>query len=158
MLPRPRDWRRHNHLFRPCGRLANYRRLRSLTARRKLAGSLRESLRSVSTAQLDAYRNLRYTFSVHVISRKTLRLFWERHPDSQMPLLRWYKAMVRAEFRTFAELKAAFPAADIVEHWIVFNIGGNKYRLIASIHFNRNRVYVRHILTHREYGRGTWKR
>ncbi|MBX7256508.1 MAG: type II toxin-antitoxin system HigB family toxin [Candidatus Hydrogenedentes bacterium] len=50
-----------------------------------------------------------------------------------------------------------FPSADIVDHWIVFNIGGNKYRLIASIHFNRYRVYVRHVLTHKEYDRGAWK-
>jgi mRNA interferase HigB len=94
---------------------------------------------------------------VHIISRKTLRLFWEQHPDSQSALLRWYKAMHHAKFRTFAELREVFPLADTVDRWIVFNVGGNKYRLIASIHFNRDRVYVRHVLSHKEYDRGSWK-
>jgi mRNA interferase HigB len=95
---------------------------------------------------------------MHVISRKTLRLFWERYPDSEAALARWFKIVQQTEFRNFAELRAAFPTADKVDNWIVFNIGGNKYRLIASIHFNRGKVYVRHVLTHAEYDRGGWKR
>jgi mRNA interferase HigB len=85
---------------------------------------------------------------MHVISRKTLRLFWEQHPDSQTALARWFKVMRHTEFHTFTELRATFPSADKVEDWIVFNVGGNKYRLIASIHFNRSKVYIRHVLTH----------
>ncbi|MGE4093428.1 MAG: type II toxin-antitoxin system HigB family toxin [Candidatus Binatia bacterium] len=57
----------------------------------------------------------------------------------------------------FDELRATFPSADAVGDLIVFNVGGNKYRLIASIHFNRGKVYVRHILTHSAYDRGVWK-
>lgn len=95
---------------------------------------------------------------MHVISRKALRLFWERHPDSQTALARWFKVMQHTEFRTFNALRATFPSADQVDDWIVFNIGGNKYRLIASIHFNRGKVYIRHVLTHQEYTRGAWKR
>jgi mRNA interferase HigB len=95
---------------------------------------------------------------MHVISRKTLRLFWERYPDSETALARWFKIVQQTEFRNFAELRATFPTADKVDDWVVFNIGGNKYRLIASIHFNRSKIYVRHILTHVEYDRGGWKR
>jgi len=95
---------------------------------------------------------------MHVISRKALRQFWERHPDSEMALARWFKIMQHTEFRNFSELRATFPAADKVGGWIVFNIGGNKYRLITSIHFNRGKVYIRHVLTHPEYDRGDWKR
>ncbi len=94
---------------------------------------------------------------MHVISRKALRLFWEKHADSKQPLTRWFKVMTATHFRNFAELRAAFPSADKVENWIVFNIAGNKYRLIASIHFNRGKVYVRHVLTHVEYDKGAWK-
>jgi mRNA interferase HigB len=65
--------------------------------------------------------------------------------------------MQTANFRNFDELRATFPSADTVDDLIVFNIGGNKYRLIASIHFNRGKVYVRHVLTHSEYDRGVWK-
>lgn len=66
--------------------------------------------------------------------------------------------MQHTDFRTFNELRVAFPSADKVGDWIVFNIGGNKYRLITSIHFNRGKVYIRHVLTHQEYDQGTWKR
>lgn len=94
---------------------------------------------------------------MHVISRKTLRQFWARYPDSETALLRWLKIMERTEFRSFDELRAVLPSTDKVGDLIVFNIGGNKYRLIASIHFNRGKVYIRHVLTHREYDRGDWK-
>jgi len=95
---------------------------------------------------------------MRIISRKALRLFWEGHPESKTALARWFKVMATTEFRNFAELRAAFPTADKVDQWIVFNIGGNKYRLIASIHFNRGKVYIRHVLTHLEYDKGAWKR
>ena len=93
---------------------------------------------------------------MHVISRKALREFWSRHPNSAAPLTRWFKIMDRQTFRNFAELRATFPSADRVGNLIVFNIGGNNYRVIASIHFNREKVYIRHVLTHAEYNRGVW--
>ena len=95
---------------------------------------------------------------MHVISRKPLMEFWNRYPDSKEPLLRWYRIMQTAIFDNWGNLRAVFPSADKVDHWIVFNISGNKYRLITAIHFNRQKVYVRHVLTHQEYDRGGWKR
>ncbi len=94
---------------------------------------------------------------MRVISRKALRLFWERHPESRPALVRWFKVMRHTEFTNFSDLRAAFPSVDKVDDWIVFNIGGNQYRLVASIHFNRGKVYLRHVLTHQEYDRGNWK-
>ena len=94
---------------------------------------------------------------MHIISGKALRSFWDRYPESEPPLTRWYKIMERTTFGNFAELRATFPTADLVGELIVFNIGGNNYRLMASIHFNRGKVYVRHVLTPIEYNRGTWK-
>jgi mRNA interferase HigB len=95
---------------------------------------------------------------MHVISRKALRQFGERYPDSRTALARWFKIVQQTEFRNFAELRAAFPTADKVDDWMVFNLGGNKYRLIASVHFNRGKVYIRHVLTPAEYDRGGWKK
>lgn len=95
---------------------------------------------------------------MHVISRKPLRDFWLQHPDSEASLARWFKIVEHNDFHTFDELRAVFPSADQVDDWVVFNIAGNKYRLIASIHFNRGKVYVRHVLTHQQYSRGGWKR
>ena len=86
-----------------------------------------------------------------------MQKFQEIHPDSESSFNRWFKAMKRSEFKNFIELRSAFPTADKVGDLIVFNIGGNKYRIIASVHFNRGKVYIRHILTHSEYDRGAWK-
>ena len=94
---------------------------------------------------------------MHVISKKTLREFWAKYPDSQTPLTRWFKLITKSSFGNFIELRAVFPSMDFVDDLIVFNIGGNKYRLIAAIHFNRGKVYVRHVLTHEEYDREGWK-
>lgn len=70
---------------------------------------------------------------------------------------RWFKIMEGSDFATFNAVRDTFPSADKVGDLIVFNIRANNYRLIASIHFNRGKVYIRHVLTHSEYDRGAWK-
>lgn len=94
---------------------------------------------------------------MHIISRKILRQFWEQYPDSETALIRWFKLIKSANISNFDELRFIFPSADLVDDFIVFNIGGNKYRLITSIHFNRQKVYIRYILTHSEYNKNKWK-
>lgn len=94
---------------------------------------------------------------MHIITRKTLRTFWQKHPDSKTALERWIKIIEKNNFDSFNQLRATFPSADRVGKLIVFNVGGNKYRLIAAIHFNRHKVYIRHILTHAEYDQNNWK-
>ncbi|MEO0352444.1 MAG: type II toxin-antitoxin system HigB family toxin [Cyanobacteria bacterium P01_A01_bin.15] len=95
---------------------------------------------------------------MHIISRKSLRDFWSQYPDSQASLLRWFKIVEKSEFENFASLRLTFPSADKVGNLIIFNIGGNKYRLIASVHFNRQKIYIRYVLTHRNYDKGEWKK
>lgn len=73
------------------------------------------------------------------------------------PLAVWYALMSKADFGSFAELKKVFGSVDKVGKFTVFDIGGNKYRLIVAIHFNRRKVYIRHVLTHAEYDRQKWK-
>ena len=94
---------------------------------------------------------------MHIISKKALREFWKQYPNSQTSLMRWFKLMTKNSFGNFTELRAVFPSADLVDGLTVFNIGGNKYRLITSIHFNRGKVYVRDVLTHVEYDTEGWK-
>ena len=94
---------------------------------------------------------------MHVISRKALLEFSRRHPDSAMALRAWYRIMVNSRFGSFGELRRTFPSVDRVGDKYVFNIGGNKVRLIAAIHFNRQKVYVRHVLTHAEYDKEKWE-
>ncbi|HYG09556.1 MAG TPA: type II toxin-antitoxin system HigB family toxin [Pyrinomonadaceae bacterium] len=94
---------------------------------------------------------------MHVITRKRLNDFAARHPETRTALVHWYQLMKRGDFSSFAELRAIFPAADQVDKLTVFNIGGNKVRLVAAIHYNRRRIYIRAVLTHREYDQNRWK-
>jgi hypothetical protein len=65
--------------------------------------------------------------------------------------------MKTGQFRSFVELRTTFPSADQVGKLTVFNIGGGKARLIAAIHYNRQKVYIRAVLTHEDYDKGKWK-
>lgn len=94
---------------------------------------------------------------MHVISKKKLKDFWEQHSESQRPLEAWFKIVKASRYHSFSELKRTFPRADKVGDRVVFDIGGNKYRLVAVIHFNRLKLYVRHVLTHQEYDQGGGK-
>jgi mRNA interferase HigB len=94
---------------------------------------------------------------MHVITRKRLNDFAARYPETGTALAHWYQLMKHGDFALFAELRAIFPAADRVGKLTVFNIGGNKARLVAAIHYNHRRIYIRAVLTHREYDQNRWK-
>jgi len=94
---------------------------------------------------------------MHIITRKRILEFAEKHPDCSTAIESWYRIVKRTDFNSLNELRQTFPSADIVGHLTVFNIGGNKVRLIAAIHYNTHRIYIRHILSHKEYDRGTWR-
>ena len=93
---------------------------------------------------------------MHVISEKKLREFWECHPEAESPLRAWHRAAKHALWECFADIRQVYPHADQVGRCIVFNIGGNKFRLVVVVHFNRGKVYIRHVMTHEEYDRGAW--
>jgi mRNA interferase HigB len=95
---------------------------------------------------------------MHVISEKKLREFWAEYPDAETPLRAWIKIAEESQWEKFADIRQTYAHADQVGKFIVFNIGGNKFRLVVVIHFNRGRVYVRHVLTHKDYDQGDWKR
>ncbi len=95
---------------------------------------------------------------MHVITRKRLNEFAELHPDVKNALAQWHKLIKRNEFVSFVQLRELFPSADQVGKLTVFNIGGNKVRLIAAIHYNRKKVYIRAVLTHAEYDEERWKK
>ncbi|MBI3526196.1 MAG: type II toxin-antitoxin system HigB family toxin [Betaproteobacteria bacterium] len=95
---------------------------------------------------------------MHVIAKPALVEFWAIHPDAEGSLLAWYRAMESELFADYNDLRATFASADYVDGLRIFNIGGNKYRLIAAIHYNRHKVFIRAVLTHAAYDRGDWKR
>lgn len=94
---------------------------------------------------------------MHIITRKRLLEFSKKHLDSVEPLDRWYRIVKQSNFNSFSELRKTFPKADQVGKFTVFDIGGNKYRIIAYIVYPVKRIYIRHILTHPEYDKGKWK-
>lgn len=94
---------------------------------------------------------------MHVITRKRLNEFAQLHRDCESALAKWYRLVRKGTFDSFVELRSVFPSADQVGKLTVFNIGGNKIRLIAAIHYNRRKVYIRAVLTHREYDEENWK-
>lgn len=81
-----------------------------------------------------------------------------RFPECATALDAWYRLMKRGRFESTAELRAAFGGMDKVGPLYVFDVGGNKLRVIAAIHFNTGMVFVRHVLSHKEYDREGWKR
>ena len=94
---------------------------------------------------------------MHIITRKRLLEFAEKHADCSNAIESWYRVVKHSDFKSFNELRQTFPSADQVDKYTVFNIGGNKARLIAAIHCNTQKIYIRHVLTHSDYDRGKWK-
>ena len=94
---------------------------------------------------------------MHIITRKRLLDFGRKHPEASLSLDAWFRIVKNTEISNFAELRKIFPSADKVGRFTVFNIGGNKIRLISAIHYNTQCLYIRHVLTHKEYDKEKWK-
>ncbi len=89
---------------------------------------------------------------MRIIALRTLRDFWERHADAEQPLRAWYHDVAQAHWNTPNDIKAVYRNASILgNNRVVFNIGGNNYRLIVANHYNRGIVYIRFVGTHKEY-------
>ncbi len=94
---------------------------------------------------------------MHVITKSRLLEFWQKHPDSQPSLSAWYKRATLATWKNFNDLQTGFPTADSVKKLTVFNISGNKYRLIAFVDYKYQKVFIRAVLTHAQYDKEGWK-
>lgn len=89
---------------------------------------------------------------MRIISRKTLKDFWERHPASAPPLKAWFQAANGAEWKSPQDIKRQYASASILKDGrVVFNIAGNAYRLVAWINYAYGVVYIRCVGTHEEY-------
>ena len=94
---------------------------------------------------------------MNVISFKRIRDFSLSYSAAEASLIAWFRIAKRANWQNLAELKQVYPSADLVGRYTVFNIGGNKYRLIARIIYHSQTIFVISILTHKEYDLGKWK-
>jgi mRNA interferase HigB len=101
---------------------------------------------------------------MRVISKRRLREFWDKHPDAEEPLKAWWRIVSDrdTQWQRIHDVKAMLKSADGFNlkcgvPVVVFNIGGNKYRLVTRVFYDYRRVYVKAVLTHREYDAGKWK-
>jgi mRNA interferase HigB len=91
---------------------------------------------------------------VRIIARRVLWEFWERHPDAEQPLRAWFHDAQMADWRTPADVKRLYASARIVGgNRVVFNIGGNKYRLVVAVNHTFRVCYIRFLGTHQAYDR-----
>lgn len=98
---------------------------------------------------------------MRVIGKDTLTGFYEKHRDARSPLLRWLKIVETSTWSSFADLKRTLGSADLYtqggRHYVIFNIGGNKYRLVTAINFKGQIVVIEIVMAHTEYSKNRWK-
>lgn len=96
---------------------------------------------------------------MRIIAISQLRAFWNKHPHAEMPLRAWYADASRADWKSPADIKAAYRNASFLTNNRVAlqimssNIKGNDYRLIVAVHYNRGMMFIRFVGTHAEYDR-----
>jgi mRNA interferase HigB len=91
---------------------------------------------------------------MRVIALRTLRDFWQQHPDAEQALQAWYHDVKQATWRTPADIKSVYRNASFVgNNRVVFNVKGNDYRLVVGIQYQNGIVYIRFVGTHQEYDR-----
>lgn len=92
---------------------------------------------------------------MQVIAKRTLKLFWKRHPQAEQPLRVWFAIADKADWKGPQDVKTMFgPTVDFVrDNRAVFDIAGNKYRLVVHIAYRFKRVLIKFVGTHKEYDR-----
>ena len=94
---------------------------------------------------------------MRVISYKRIREAQQSWPMSATALQSWYEKILNNEPANFAQMKAIFPATDRVGPFHVFDIGGNKIRLIAGVSYTTQQIFIKHVLSHAQYDKDKWK-
>jgi mRNA interferase HigB len=89
---------------------------------------------------------------MRIIARRTLRDYWEKHPDAEQPLRAWFARVKQAAWKSPSDVKTDYRQASFVgSNRVVFNIKGNNYRLIVVVEYDYGVVYIRFVGTHAEY-------
>jgi mRNA interferase HigB len=94
---------------------------------------------------------------MRVLTKRPIREFWEKYPDAETALLNWYKITKKADWTNLVDVRKDFPHADLAGVCTIFNIGGNKYRLITKIYYPSKKVLIRFVLTHAEYDKRVYE-
>jgi mRNA interferase HigB len=88
---------------------------------------------------------------MHIITKKRLCEFWQKHSAAEVPLRQWHSIVEQVDFRDFSHIREFFNSADYVPPFVVFDVAGNNYRVVVVVEYRLNRVYIREVMTHREY-------
>lgn len=94
---------------------------------------------------------------MRIISEKALREFWQQHGDSKNALREWIKVVRSADWQNFSDVRKTFNHADAYGACVIFDVGGNKYRIIGKIAYRFGIVYIRFVLTHGQYDENKWQ-
>lgn len=94
---------------------------------------------------------------MRLVSNRALREFGAIHQNAAQPLQDFRRLIEHGAYHSFASLRTTFASVDKVGEFYVFNVGGNKYRLIASIAFDLQTLWIKAVLTHADYDKGAWK-
>ena len=96
-----------------------------------------------------------------VLGLPNLVYFWQHHSTARKPLEKWLKVVQEAKWHNWSDLKLTFRSADLVpvgeKKFVVFNVGGNKYRVVTIVNFKGQVVIIEVALAHKQYDRGKWK-
>lgn len=93
-----------------------------------------------------------YNGGMRVISRKALREFWDKHPDARQPLQAWHADTKHADWKSPTHIKNVYHNASfLADNRVVFNVKGNRYRVVVAVQYKFGIVYVRFVGTHQEY-------
>jgi mRNA interferase HigB len=95
---------------------------------------------------------------MRIISKRKLREFWEKNSISKQPLEDWYKAVKKVDWNGFVDVRAMYNSSDIYKACVIFNIGGNKFRLITKINYQKKKVFIRFVGSHKDYDKDDWKK
>jgi mRNA interferase HigB len=88
---------------------------------------------------------------MHIISLKMLRDFRTSHPEAEQPLRNWYTVAKHSRFEDFADIKQSLSTADYVPPCTVFDLGGNKFRVVVIVRYRDGKMFLRWVMTHKEY-------
>jgi mRNA interferase HigB len=94
---------------------------------------------------------------MRIISKNAIKKFWGKHSGAEQSLLSWHKIAKSCTWNDFSDVRKTFRNTDVYRDCVIFDVGGNKYRVIAKIRYRTKRIYIRFVLTHSEYGKGSWK-
>jgi len=94
---------------------------------------------------------------MRIISERAIREFIENQPHSEVSMWHWILTVRAADWKNFIDLRKTFNSADIYKQCVVFNAGGNHYRIIGMVEFEKHLAFIREVLTHKEYDKDKWK-